>query len=398
MTTANRNDYATWAPFAYGFRPFFLLAGLYAVVSIAAWLWMYGGRNASAAGMLLQHWHGHEMIFGFVGAAIGGFLLTAVPTWTGSRGIAGRPLVAMVLLWLAGRIVFALAQGIPDWVLAAGELAFVPGLLLAIAPSLLCATNRNWPMMILLVIFWTADATFLYAVTHDNFSLASDALLAAVNVVLVLITIIGGRIIPVFTGNALRASGATYSSPSSPLVERLVLPSMLAVLVCDVVPISNAVVIIVVALATLLHVWRLAGWRGWRAAGQPIVWVLHIAYLWLPLGLALKLAWLVGGFAWAAHWQHALGAGAAGMMIVAVMTRAALGHTGRPLRVHPVIAVAYVLLAMAVVVRVFGVPLSSLSYPSVVLAAGVLWIVAFVFYIVIYAPILLRPRADGRPG
>lgn len=398
MTTANRNNWAAWAPFAYGFRPFFLLAGLYAVASITAWLWMYGSGHEPTPGMSPQHWHGHEMIFGFIGAAIGGFLLTAVPSWTGSRGFAGPPLVALVLLWLAGRIVFALGPGIPDWVLAVGELVFVPGLLLAIAPSLLRAANRNWPLTVLLAIFWAADAVFVFAVMHDNLSLASDALLAAMNVVLMLITVIGGRIIPVFTGNALRASGSPYSLRFTPLVERLVLPTMLAILLCDVVLPGHPVTAIVVALATVLHVWRLSGWHGWRMARQPIVWVLHIAYLWLPVGLALKLAWLVGGFGWAAHWQHALGTGAAGMMILAVMTRAALGHTGRPLEVHALIAVAYGLLAIAVVVRVLGLTLLPLNYPFVVFVAGLLWIVAFIPYLVIYAPILLRPRADGRPG
>ena len=392
------NKPGSWVPFAYGFRPFFLFAGFYAVASILAWLWMYRSGSAVSPGMLPQHWHGHEIIFGFIGAAIGGFLLTAVPSWTGSRGFAGAPLVALVVLWLAGRIVFMPGLDVPGWLLAVCELGFAPGLMLAIAPSLLRAANRNWPMLVLLALYWVADAVFILAATSGNHALASAALLAAMNVVLVLVTIIGGRIIPAFTGNALRAGGHQVSMRSTPMVERLVLPAMLAVLVCDVLLPASAVTMLVLALAASLHLWRLSGWYGWRTARQPIVWVLHVAYLWLPLGLALKLAWLAGGFAWAAHWQHALGIGAAGMMILAVMTRAALGHTGRALQVGTLIALAYGLLALAAVVRVFALALLPAAYSSFILVAGVLWLAAFLAYTLIYAPILLRPRADGRPG
>ncbi len=391
-------DTGPWPLFAYGFRPFFLLGGLYAAASILVWVWMYRNGNAPVAGLLAQHWHGHEMIFGFIGAAIGGFLLTAVPSWTGRRAVAGAGLVALVLLWLAGRVVFALGQTVPGWILAVGELAFVPALVLAIAPSLLRAANRNLPLLGLLAMFWAADAAFIRAITSGNSALASGAMLAAMNTVLVMITIIGGRIIPAFTGNALRAIGERHSLRSTPMVERLVLGTMVAVLLCDILIPASSVTMIVVALAATLHVWRLSGWSGWRTARQPIVWVLHIAYLWLPIGLALKLAWLAGEFAWAAHWQHALGAGAAGTMVLGVMTRAALGHTGRPLQAHALVTLAYSLLTIAVVVRVFGFAVLALDYPSVVLISGVLWMASFFAYMVIYTPILLRPRADGRPG
>lgn len=398
MTAANNKKPASWVPFAYGFRPFFLLAGLYAVGSILAWLWMYQSGSGAVPGLLPQHWHGHEMIFGFMGAAIAGFLLTAVPSWTGSRGFAGWPLVALVILWLAGRIAFAPGLAVSGWLLAIAELGFVPGLVLAIAPSLLRSTNRNWPMLALLAVFWLADVTFVYAVANRDYALASAALLAAMNVVLILVTIIGGRIIPAFTGNALRGSGQPVSMRSTPAVERLVLPAMLALLVCDAFLPHSAVTMLVVALAAILHLWRMSGWYGWRTAGQPIVWVLHIAYLWLPIGLLLKLAWLGGGVAWAAHWQHALAIGASAMMILAVMTRASLGHTGRALHVKPLIVVAYGLLATAALMRVFGPALLPVAYPAAMLAAGILWVAAFMAYILIYGPILLRPRVDGRPG
>lgn len=398
MSAPARKPAASLVPFAYGFRPFFLLAGLYGLVSIAAWLWLHRTGGWPLPFLPPQHWHGHEMIFGFIGAAIAGFLLTAVPSWTGSRGFAGAPLVALTLLWLAGRVMFSLGDDVPPWLLAVGELAFVPALMLAIAPSLLRSTNRNWPMLILLAAFWAADAAFIIGLYSRDPLLSRAALVAAVDVVLILLTIIGGRIVPAFTGNALRARGVQVTLRSVPAVERLVLASMLAILLCDVLLPDSSATAAVAAIAALLQLWRLAGWHGWRTTGQPIVWVLHLAYLWLPLGLGLKAAWLAGRFDWAVHWLHALGAGAAGMMILAVMTRAALGHTGRPLKVHVLIAIAYGLLALAVVVRVFGPTLLPLSYASVVVAAGILWISAFVPYLAIYTPILLKPRADSKPG
>lgn len=398
MSAPANRPAAPLVPFAYGFRPFFLLAGIYGLVSIAAWLWLQLKGGWPLPYLPPQHWHGHEMVFGFIGAAIAGFLLTAVPSWTGSRGFAGAPLAALTGLWLAGRIVFALGHDVPPWLLAICELVFVPALMLFIAPSLLRSANRNWPMLVLLAAFWMADATFIIGLVTRDPLLSRSALVAAIDVLLILLTIIGGRIVPAFTGNALRAQGIPVSLRSKPAVEQLVLVAMLALLVCDVLVPESRITAAVAAIAAVLHAWRLAGWHGWRTAGQPILWVLHLAYLWLPLGLGLKAAWLSGRFDWAAHWLHALGAGAAGMMILAVMTRAALGHTGRPLKVHVLIATAYGLLALAVVVRVFGPALLPLSYRSVVLAAAVLWICAFIPYLAIYAPILLQPRADGKPG
>lgn len=387
-----------FVPFAYGFRPFFLLAGLYAVLSVGTWLWFYH-RGASPFGSLLpQFWHGHEMTFGFMGAAIGGFLLTAVPAWTGARGFSGAPLVVLAILWVAGRIATSLIGDLPLLVVALAELSFLPLLILMIGPLLLRSGNRNLPLLAVLSALWLADGLFLYAFHVEDPALVRTALLVALDLVLVLVTVIGGRIVPAFTRNALAQAGANVSVRSHPIVERLVIATMLAVAVCDLIAPGGRIAAAAAAVAAVIHAWRLAGWRGWQAGSQPIVWVLHVAYLWLPIGFALKAAALGGGAAWAGFWQHALGAGAAGMMILAVMTRAALGHTGRPLRVHASITFAYALLATSVVVRIFGTVLTSLSYSTVLAIAGALWIAAFVPFIVVYGPILVTPRVDGKPG
>jgi uncharacterized protein involved in response to NO len=385
-------------PFAYGFRPFFLVAGLFAAASVTAWLWLYGTGAVPDARMPPQLWHGHEMIFGFIAAAVAGFLLTAVPSWTGSRGFSGLPLIVLTATWLAGRIAFSLGDALPFGLLAALELAFLPGVMLLIAPTLLRNSNRNTRLLLVLFALWAMDALFLYGIARGDIALSAAALRGGLGLVLVLITVIGGRIVPAFTRNALGQNGADAVIRSYPLAEKLVVPAMLGFAVADLVSPTGMATASIALVAAVLQAWRLSGWQGLRTTSTPIVCILHVAYLWLPIGLALKAAYLLGGFAWAAYWQHALAAGAAGSMILAVMTRAALGHTGRPLRAHPVTVAAYLLLTLAVAVRVFGPSLAPASYVGIVMTAGTLWFAAFLLYVAVYAPVLLMPRVDGKPG
>ena len=385
-------------PFAYGFRPFFLLAGVFAIVSVVSWLWVYGAGAVPDARMPPQFWHGHEMVFGFIAAAIAGFLLTAVPSWTGNHGFSGAPLVLLSAAWLAGRVAFGLGDAVPFALLAVAELSFLPGVMLLVAPSLFRSNNRNTPLLVVLAAFWALDALFIYGVATGKVALSTVVLRGALGLVLVLITVIGGRVVPAFTRNALARNGRDATPRSYLLVEKLVVPVMLAYAVTGMLLPSGPVLAWVALFAAALQGVRFSGWQGVRTASQPIVWILHLAYLWLPVGLALQAAFLFGGFPWAAHWQHALGAGAAGSMILAVMTRASLGHTGRPLRAHPVTAAAYLLLTAAVAIRVFGPWLLPASYNAVVMTSGTVWIVAFLLYLVIYAPILLAPRLDGKQG
>ena len=387
-----------FAPFAYGFRPFFLAAGWYALAAIATWGLLY--RNGSAPfGRLPPYlWHGHEMLFGFVAAAVAGFMLTAVPSWTGKRGFSGRPLILLFLLWLAGRAAMASAGWLPFPVLALLELAFLPALALTIAPSLLRSSTRNRPLLAVLTALWAADTVFLYGIGSGNAWLAARALNSALDVLLLLITVIGGRIVPAFTANALRQAGIDHPVRVRTLLERLVIAAMAMLVVAGAVLPSHWLTAALALAAGGAHAWRMAGWQGPRTLSQPIVWVLHLAYAWLPVGLALRGIHLLTGASWAAHWTHALGLGAAATMILAVMTRAALGHTGRALAVGRPIAVAYALLGLATILRVFGPATLPLAYPTVILATAALWLTAFALYAWRYTPILVRPRADGKPG
>jgi uncharacterized protein involved in response to NO len=387
-----------WVPFAYGFRPFFLLAGIYAAVGMLVWLWAYIAGWSPLWSLPPQLWHSHEMLFGFIAAAVAGFVLTAVPSWTGSRGFAGAPLIALVMLWFAGRIAFAFFDAIPLAIVILAEVLFLPAVIVTIAPSLFRTRNRNVVLLLVIAAFWAADLVFLHAVRSGDIAAASAALRVGVDVILFLLTIIAGRIVPSFTANALRRQGMEVSLRSTKFVERGVLVAMLAYIAVDVFPANRMLIVAVSAIAAALHFVRMSGWHSLKSRHDPIVWILHIAYLWLPLGLALRAVFLSGGYVWAAFWQHALVAGAAATMILAIMTRASLGHTGRPLVVAPVTTVAYVSLALAIAVRVFGPALLPVSYMTNVVVAGCLWVLAFTLFAIVYAPILLGPRADGKSG
>jgi uncharacterized protein involved in response to NO len=387
-----------FALFAYGFRPFFWAAGAFAVLAMLAWMVVYLTGSSPLPAHPPQLWHAHEMLYGFVGAAIAGFLLTAVPSWTGSRGFAGTPLVVLTAVWLAGRIAFTANAALPPIVALICDLAFFPLLAALVAPPLLRARNRNTPLLLVLAAIWLSDAIFHSALLRQDVPAARVTLVVAIDIVLLLVTVIAGRIVPVFTANALRARGEEANLRSDRWVDRLVIGAMVAVAITDMLAPEHRVAVLAAALAALLHAWRLAGWGTRRTLRNPLVWSLHLAYVWLPLGLALKAIHVLTGAAWSAYWLHALTIGVAASMILAVMTRAALGHTGRPLVAARAIAVAYAVLSFAAVVRVFGPALLPAQYLWTVLVAGSLWVLAFSLFLVVYTPILARPRVDSRPG
>jgi uncharacterized protein involved in response to NO len=387
-----------FALFAYGFRPFFLAAGLSAVLTVPAWLAMLAQGAMPLPSLPPQLWHAHELFYGFVGAALAGFLLTAVPSWTGAKGFAGWPLAAVASAWLLGRIGFALANSVPFAALAAAELAFLPGIAVLLAPPLVRSRNRNTPLLVAIAALWIADAVFLAGVARQDPLLASRSLLVAIDLMLLVVTLIGGRIVPSFTANALRRRGEAPDIRSLPWLERAVMALMVAVVLVDLWQPEGAAAGWLAALVAVAQGVRLSGWRSLRTRGEAILWVLHLGYAWMPVGFALKALWLLAGMGWAAHWQHALTMGVFGTMILAVMTRAALGHTGRELTVGKAVAAAYVLLSLGVATRVFAPGLWPALYLWALVVSGSLWTAAFAVYLVVYTPILVLARADGKPG
>jgi uncharacterized protein involved in response to NO len=383
--------------FDYGFRPNFLAAGVAALLLVPLWALSFSFGIPLGTRWPPTLWHGHEMVFGFVAAAIAGFLLTAVPSWTGRRGFAGLPLAGLAALWLAARLaVYVPAVSAP--VLAALDVAFLPGLALLIAPALLRAANRNSPVLIVLAALAACNGAFHWAAAHGNAPQAEAWLKTAINVLLVLATVIGGRILPAFTNSALAARGLGAGHPGSRALDLATTGAMVAIVVVDIPWPATRAAGVMAILAALAHAARLARWRTPKTWRDPIVWVLHVGYVWIPVGLALKGVAILRGSAFSAFWLHALTVGALSTLILAVMTRASLGHTGRALRAGPATVAAYCLLTGAACLRVFGLAVVGGGYPAIVLAAALLWTSAFALFVTSYGPMLARPRVDGRKG
>lgn len=373
--------------FAAGFRPFFLFAALDAAVMLPLWLAVYGG--ALSVGRLPPAvWHGHEMVYGFAAAAAGGFLLTAVPSWTGCRYVSGRPLMGLFALWLAGRVAFSLGALLPAGVVAAADLAYLPVLALLLARPLVAAGKwHNIAFLPMLAALWLSDV-----VVHLGLAGIGDPMVGVrlgVALLLVMITVVGGRIIPSFTEHGLAMQGVRVTARRIRWIERwgAVASVVTALGLATVLPGSAAAGAALLA-ASAVHAVRLSGWRGGRTFGVPLLWVLHLGYLWLVAGLALSGLAAFGLGLTASAALHALTAGCVGTMILAVMSRAALGHSGRPLQAAPATVAAYVLVSAGALLRVLGA----------VNSGGAAWVSGWVLFTIVYLPIVIRPRADGRPG
>lgn len=383
---------------SYGFRPLFLLAGVAAIVLLPLWALSLLAGVPLGTGWPPTLWHAHEMLFGFIASAIAGFLLTAVPSWTGQKGHAGAPLAALACVWLLARVLVATSARWPQWLPAVVDLAFLPLLAALVAVPLVRSRNRNSPLLLVLLLFWACDLAFHLALLRGDPPAARHALILGIDLVLVLVTVIGGRIVPAFTTSALRQAGATAAVASRPWLTGVAVAAMVAVAAGDALRPYGEANGWLAAFAALAQAVRMAQWQAARTLRMPIVWVLHLAYAWLPVGLALKAMALLGGHLAGAFWLHALTVGALSTMIVAVMTRASLGHTGRPLQVHPLTTLGYVLLTAAALVRVFGLATPGLVYAQVIALSALLWTASFALFLCVYAPILWGPRADGKPG
>jgi uncharacterized protein involved in response to NO len=290
------------------------------------------------------------------------------------------------------------ANSMPFWITAILELAFLPALLILLAPPIVRARNRNLPILGVVTLLWLIDAVFMRAMQTGDVLLASGAARVAVDLVLMLVIVVGGRIVPAFTGNALRSSGSDVAPVTRGWLEIIAIGSVALIVLCDLFNPDSHLAGVLAGIAAAAHALRLAGWRSFRMRGEPVLWVLHIAYAWVPIGLALKALSLLEGAPFAAKWQHALTFGAFATMIFAVMTRASLGHTGRPLVVGRAIATAYALLTIGAFLRVFGGAVAPDYYLWTLSASGVAWIAAFAIFVCVYGPILISPRIDGRQG
>ena len=386
---------ATWTGpviLSYGFRPFFLLAGGYAVVAMALWLLILAGHEPPLAFPAIA-WHAHELLFGFAGAGLAGFLLTAVPNWTNRAPPKGTLLVVLVLLWLAGRLATTLGAGMPPFLLAALNLAF-PLVLVGLAATMVigAGNRRNYPVLVVLALFPLASLLTWAEGWGLPSAWAPRGPLLALFTLVILIGVIGGRIVPLFTNNWLAKTGRGAAAPPvSPLLDRASLAAVPLAAACEVLAPGSAIGGAVLVLAGALTLARLARWRGLEARGEALVAVLHLGYAWLGFGLVLLgLSSLVDAVPRIAG-IHALTAGAIATMLVAVMTRASLGHTGRPLIADRATVVVYALVTAAAVVRVLS-PWGAAQWPLLIGLSGALWIAGFALFTAHYWPVWTRAR------
>jgi uncharacterized protein involved in response to NO len=389
--------------FAYGFRSQFLLAGLAGVVLVPLWASSYvAGTPLGATDWPPTLWHAHEMLYGFIAPAIAGFLLTAVPSWTGQKGFAGFPLVLLTGLWLAARLLISTSAWWPAWLVAAVDLAFLPVLAVLVGRPLLRERNRNTPLLLVLLALWGCNLWFHGAKAALDAPQAQRALLVGIDIVLLLATVIGGRIVPAFTNSGLRQRGVSVVVKASPVLTTLAVTAMALIVAVDAWQPDGRLAAVLAAAAATIHAARLSQWGTRHTLRQPIVWVLHLGYAWLPIGLALKAAALWStpepGPAFTAFWLHALTIGGLATLIMAVVTRASLGHTGRPLVVDPLVTLAYAMLCAAAIVRVFGLGAFGMNYLAVIVISALCWTTALALFLAVYLPILTGPRIDGRPG
>ena len=389
MTTTTAERYRAYrglALFSMGFRPFFLLAAVWAALAVPLWV-------AAFAGWLpIEHfnrdWHAHEMVFGYLSGVIAGFLLTAVPNWTGRLPVTGAPLMGLVLLWCAGRA----AMLIPGFAAAPiVDSAFLFVFAAVVGREIIAGRNvRNAPVLVLLTVLGSANALSHLRSVDPDLALLGERI--GIAVVATLVALIGGRIVPSFTRNWMAKRKLT-PEPASPSRFDAVALSVGAIgLGIWAISPELYAVGLALTLAGALHFVRLARWRGWRTTVEPLVLILHLGYFWLALGLCLKgLAILAPSVVPAASGLHAITAGAFGVMTLSVMTRASLGHTGQPLAATPRISAIYVLVNLGALVRV-AAPFLAEHYTLLVALSAVLWSGAFAWFAIVYAPLLLRPR------
>ena len=374
-----------------GFRPFFFAAAAWGVIALALWLCVLAGELAIPSRFDGAAWHRHEMLFGFVGAAVSGFVLTAVPNWTGRLPIAGPPLLMLFGLWAVGRVAVLFSDmigGIPAAILDAG-FYFVLGLLAA--REVAASNNRNMPVVGVVLLFGVADAVD-HAEAAGLLGGAGFGWRGAVALIVLLISLIGGRIMPSFTRNWMVKQGMGQNLPTQPQsLDLLVIAGTLIALVLWLAFPANSLTGFSLIIAAALQALRLSRWGGWRTAADPMVLILHIAYAWLPIGLFLLGLAVAGSDIPTSAGIHALTAGAMTTMILAVMTRATLGHTGRELKASRMTVGLYACVTFGALLRV----IASLGVGDVMLLidiSGALWIAALILFLAAYGPILWTPR------
>lgn len=393
MTVSSRSrPHSEPALLTAGFRPFFFLAGVWSAIAIPLWLAAFDGGAEVPSALPAYVWHAHEMIFGYALAAIAGFLLTAIPNWTGRAPLRGAPLAGLAALWIAGRLGVLFSQGLGAAAATAIDLAF-PVLFLATAAREIVAGKswRNLPVLGALSLLLLGSAL----VHAEALRLGSTAALGnriGVATLAMLIAFIGGRIVPSFTRNWLAKERPHTALPAAAGRFDLVALAVAGVALALWAAAPDSAVAPWTELAGgIALAARLARWSGTATLAEPLLWILHVGYAWLALGLLLLAFAGFDPVLPATTALHALTAGAVGTMTLAVMTRATLGHSGRTLTAGPGTTVIYILVTFAAAVRVLA-PLAGAHYMAALAVAGAAWTGAFGLFTALYGPLFFKPR------
>ncbi|PXX93673.1 NnrS family protein [Marinobacter vulgaris] len=376
--------------FGYPFRIFFVSMAVLAILAIPVWILQVSGAIQLPLAMPGLFWHQHEMLFGFLSAAIAGFLLTAVCVWTQTERTHGLRLALLWGVWLAGRLLLAFGEGMPDWLVHGVNLAFLPLVMLDAGWRVWHAKQKRQLMiLVVLGLLWLMQIGF---VTRLDPAFSYGALIMA----MALISIIGGRITPAFSAGWLRQRGLDATRVKIvPALDMAVLFSMILLMASLVSGWQTITAILAITAAVLMLV-RLAGWKGWLFRKEPLLWVLHLSILWVPVALLLLAGSLLAG--WPSNaWTHAAGTGAVGCLILGVIARVSLGHTGRPLVLPRGMVAAFWMIQLAALVRVITA-FDVIPWHAGVGASSLLWVLAFGVFLARYSQILASPRPDGKEG
>jgi len=397
-TAAQMRAWQGPALLTYGFRPFFFGAAVWAALAMVLWVPMLSGHLSLPTAFDPVSWHAHEFLFGYLGAVVAGFLLTAVPNWTGRLPIVGWWLGMLAGLWLAGRVAVAVSSGLPPALVGMVDLAF-PVVFAGVILREIVA-GKNWKNLIVLAmlgVFIIGNALFHWEAARGDYAAQGYGLRVGLAAGIMMIAVIGGRVVPSFTRNWLvKRQNACLPVPPMQTFDKAALAALLVALALWVAMPLAALTGVALAFAGVLHLFRLGRWSGHRTFAEPLVTVLHAGYAFVPLGaIALSVEILAPGSFGMAGAQHLWMAGAAGLMTLAVMTRATLGHTGQTLTAGAGTVTIYAALILSVLARVAAglwPEMSGLLH----MVAGLCWILAFGGFAVIYGALLLRLPAAKR--
>lgn len=372
------------------FRPFFILAALVAAVGVPLWLVVRAGDLASPGHLVGSLWHGHEMVFGFAVAVFAGFLLTAAQNWTGVTTVRGAALGALALLWLAGRVLLLIPGESLLWPGIIADSLFLPVFaLVLLRPLVLAGNRRNMLFPVGLLVLATLNiAIHLSALGRIDWD-ASRILWLALELMAIMIVIMGGRVIPFFTRNVLPNAGIA----SWNMADNAAITATVAIVPVDILFGDGPVLAAVALAAGAANLARMLPWRGWAARRQPILWILHLGYLWLAVAFLLRGAAV---FDWVPvdAGLHALGAGAIGTLTLGMMSRVALGHSGRAIVAAPLTVVAYLLVLGSGLLRVAA----SFDGEALLQLSAATWVLGWICFLIVYLPICVGRSAEtGRP-